>query len=299
MIARLAASVALVHLMTPQPASAQVRMCTLEIRGQVTTPQIGTMTVSNESGGVAQCIPVTDSGALCKAPIACDARDAVFTLNSAGFKTYRRNIPRLEFRERAAVANVGQVRLDRSERLSIAQIVRSTGKDGEQRFQIVLHNPLKREVFIRALTLTAERKPDDVSCHGGGEARFLLHNDIRIEPASGQWLVTGSFQETSRAPGFDTKAVGFASIELCRHEAMLTLRLATAFTIPATEYSSIDLLLPRRFDVKVSGLSESSRVETYQKLLASLSLFESMVFRFEPDRGGDVEGRYFDGRFNP
>lgn len=297
MISTRIASAVVVFLGAPALAAGQQRECTLAIRGTTSVTTSRSITVSSVAGRSDPCVDSPVAGEICRATIPCEAKDAVLTVVAPNFKKYRRNIPALAFQAGASAVDLGQIRLQPSELPSVAQVIRSATSAQTVAFRVVLKNPLKREVFVRAVKVSAEREGRNVSCAVGGKATFVLNDKIQLEASAGQVLATGSFQETTRGVGFDVAANGTASVNLCGGHATLSLELPTAFTIPASAYSAVDFILPSRFNVRIVRSSRPG-AEAYAAVLSSASAYDNYVFAFTTDREEELEivARYSGGR---
>jgi|SRR5215467_7926196 len=266
-------------------------LCTVRIRGSVAAASLIPEFTLSENDESRRCIG-GDGKDLCEARISCDAKEALLTVIAPNFKKYTRNLVGLVFRDGTAQVDIGQVRLQPSELPTVVQVVRSSAQDGSVRFQIVLHNSLKREVFVQSVAFDARRgrEPGLVGCAVGGVAVFRVDNIIRLSAHGGKVLASGSFQEMTQGAGFTIGAQGEVSLNLCGGEADFFLRLPTAFTIPQEEYSAVEIRLPARFNLEF--VKESPPMGRAGHAAAELSdplAYDRYVFRFTTTRTEELE----------
>ena len=90
-------------------------------------------------------------------------------------------------------------------------------------------------------------------------------------------------------------------MNLCDGAATLSLELPAAFTIPAGAYSAVDVILPRRFNIKFVGSSRPAAADRYADYLSSPSAYDRYVFAFTTDREEELEivARYSGRRDRP
>jgi hypothetical protein len=171
-------------------------------------------------------------------------------------------------------------------------VIRSQASDGSVRFEIVLHNQLEREFFVQHLTFDAEIEGEAIgriACAVGGIADFQVSDRFTIAAKEGEFLKgSGEFQELTRGSGFSIKAEGRISYQSCGGRATLSLAMPTAFTIPAKQYSAIEIRLPRNFNVQFDRGSSSSYIEIlktfsedFKKVSDSVSKIVSNVLAYD------------------
>lgn len=235
--------------------------------------------------------------ALCKSLVSCDTKEAVLKIWATNFKVYTRNLVGLSFANGEAYFDIGRVKLLRTELPQVVQIIKSQAEDGSLRFQVFLHNPRKREVFVRELGFTYSRE-EIMHVPGilpGPIAIFSLNAELKLSAHSGKPHVSGTFQDLKGEAGYTYNVNGdvFAS----KRNASLSLRLPVGFTIPADEHSVFELRLPRAFNVTSNGFDPYmlNREEVLRNLLSGgTSAFSSYTFTLvtSVDDEPPIEGKY-------
>jgi hypothetical protein len=266
--------VCFLSLLFPHELQAGEEMCLLTVRGSIRNqPQAPSLaislTISTKSASYRCEHFMSAEGTLCYAPLSCDTKQALFTISAPGFKRYSRNLAQLKFESASNASglmkraftdiDIGSIELVPSELPKVLQVIRSQASTGSVRFEVILHNQLDREFFVQRLTFNAERERNDVKCGAaGGLANFQVSDRLTIAAKEGEFLKGSSeFQELTRGPGFSVKAEGRISYKGCGGEATLSLAMPTAFTIPAKEYSAIEIRLPGHFNVQFDRSSSS------------------------------------------
>lgn len=233
--------------------------------------------------------------ALCKSLVSCDTKEAVLKIWATNFKEYTRNLVGLSFKDGEAHFDIGEVKLLRSELPRVVQIIRSQAEDGSLRFEVFLHNPRKREVFIRELSFTYSRDARIYTPGFGPEPRkiFKLNAEIKLSSRGGRSRVSGTFQDLEGEAGYAYNVEG--NLYMKPRGVSLGLRLPVGFTIPTDEYSVLELRLPRKFNIT----SDDSKLTWEEVVLRSLlsggtSRFYSYTFTLftSVDDEPPIEGKY-------
>src|SRR5215831_20024700 len=176
-------------------------------------------------------------------------------IRSPGFKKYSLNLPNPAIDEGSDHSNrsinIGNVRLQRSDLPSIAQILYSRGTDASHRFGITLVNEAQREFLIRNVILRASlpNKTSDHCCCPPN-AIFRIDDALRVV-AGGETTksISGNFKELVQGKDYVITASGAVEVDGCRGGQQLELNLPSSFLIPKHQYSALQIILPQYFKI--------------------------------------------------
>jgi len=264
-------------------------VCALTVTGRIASENVQpSLTLAADTGGTQYCAAAGKADELCTIRVSCSTTEAVFTVTATNFKRYRRNIPIAGITARAATIDLGQIQLQASELPVVVSVIRASTAAQAARFQIVMHNPLKREVFVRSIALSASRVKPFSACMSNSSSVYEISDSIELTSSGGELAARGSFQETAKGAGLSVTADGTLSESRCGGTNELRLNLPTAFTLSPMEYSAVDIVLPARFLVKTTR-SLFGAGEKPIPLTVDTTAFSGYEFRFTTDRDDELQ----------
>lgn len=187
-------------------------------------------------------------------------------IQASGFKRYTRNIADLSYLKTAspilkaveykARLDLGEIRLSASELPRVEQILLSTAPDGSNKFDLILSNPLKKNLLVKNISIEALRPGTDSDCCCPPTAVFVLSDTITINAGSSiRMEAAGKFKEMKRGKDYLIASLGEITLDPCKSLAALSLKLPTGFSLSNSDFTSIQIILPPRITIQSSHYS--------------------------------------------
>jgi hypothetical protein len=231
--------------------------------GSVVQPRPGEMsvTIMYEGKSIKSYCRIPDQkappGTLCYDTIfgfdkMVSAPNARLEVIAPGYKKFSKNLPSMSFTNNVAVLTIGSIRLQQSDLPTVAQVVRSRTADGSHRFEITLHNRLKRDFLIREVTVAATipDKFPNVDCCCPPNSIFKIGDTLKIAAGGGEKrMAAATFEELVRGKGHTVEATGSIKVDGCRGGEELVLTLPTSFILPASQYIAVPIIFPSQFRI--------------------------------------------------
>jgi hypothetical protein len=181
-----------------------------------------------------------------------NAKNARLEIIAPGYKKFSKNIPSISFTNNVALITIGSIQLQQSDLPTVEQIVHSRAADGNNQFEVTLHNRLKRDFLIRKVTIVATipEKFPGLSCCCPPNSIFKIGDTLKIAAGVGKkQMATATFEELVRGKGHIVDATGSVEIDGCAGGGRLLLVLPTSFILPTSQYIAVPIIFPPQFRI--------------------------------------------------
>jgi hypothetical protein len=201
-------------------------------------------------------------GRSCTPPGQADARQVVCSVDgpygkqptsarveitAAYFKIASVNVPRLAAASTPAVIDVGTVTLSPSVLPRVVQVKHARDRASNHVFDILLYNPLKSEPLVTTMTLATsipEENPGANCCCPPNLIFQLLGTIVVNQGSKTARVAQADYRELTQGKNLTYVARGDFEINACRGGGGLSLELPTGFSLPASEYTTVRVVIP-------------------------------------------------------
>ena len=162
------------------------------------------------------------------------------------------------------VLEIGSIRLLPSDLSTIEQITVSSTPNSGHLFHLVLHNKSKTAILVSHIEIVASRRiSEGVSCLRPTPIIFRFSSALNVVSGGGDELkMEGGVTEISEGQEYALRAPAEILDDQCEHHQHLKLGVETGFSLPPTEFQTVNLIVPDVFiveDTKGLDISNAKR----------------------------------------
>jgi hypothetical protein len=187
----------------------------------------------------------------CVADIIHDSRVVTVTIKAAGYRVYRRTFLDIICRKDVgAPLSLGDIRLTESDLPRIVQILEEHDSAGNTQFQLVLSNRSKRRTLLKQVAVVAARPFESSGmCSSPSPNYFAISGKLQIVAVDQRAAsIAGHFRHANETR-YVADMQGFVDHDGCEARDRLVLILPAAIDLPPSEFTTITLVIPPRFEL--------------------------------------------------